>query len=141
MKAIVSETVRASPQFYDLDPMNIVWHGNYPRFFELARTALMRRIGYGYADMVSSGYAWPVIDMHVRYYRPLTLGLETDLTASITEWENRLKIQYLFRDATTGQKTTTGHTIQVAVEIATEEMLWTTPPILREKLVPFLSKN
>ena len=139
MKAIVSETTKACPQFYDLDPMNIVWHGNYPRFFELARTALLKKIGYGYNDMIVSGYAWPVIDMHIRYYRPLRLGRWIDISASITEWENRLKIEYLARDVESGQKTTKGHTIQVAVDIKTEAMLWQTPPILREKLTPYLS--
>ena len=138
MKAIVSETCRAVPQFYDLDPMNIVWHGNYPRFFELARTALLRRIGYGYDEMLASGYAWPVIDMHIRYYRPLRLGREIDITASVVEWENRLKIEYVARDVASGDKTTKGHTVQVAVDIATESMLWQTPPILKERLTPYL---
>jgi acyl-CoA thioester hydrolase len=138
MKVIVSETAKACPQFYDLDPMNIVWHGNYPRFFELARTALLKKIGYGYDDMIVSGYAWPVIDMHIRYYRPLRLGRWIDISASITEWENRLKIEYLARDVESGQKTTKGHTIQVAVDIKTEAMLWQTPPILKEKLTPYL---
>jgi acyl-CoA thioester hydrolase len=138
VKAIVSETARVCPQFYDIDPMNVVWHGNYPRFFELARTALLVKLGYGYDAMVASGYAWPVIDLHIRYYRPLRLGRWIDLTASITEWENRLKIEYVGRDAQDGKRTTKGHTVQVAVDIKTEAMLWQTPPVLKEKLAPFL---
>jgi acyl-CoA thioester hydrolase len=139
MKAVVSESVRACPQFYDLDPMNIVWHGNYPRFFELARTALMSRIGYGYEEMRASGYAWPVIDLHVRYFRPLRLNGWVEVTASVVEWENRLRIDYLLRDEVTGKKTTKGHTIQVAVDVRTEAMQWQTPAILHEKLMPFLA--
>ena len=139
MKAIVSASVRVCPQFYDLDPMNIVWHGNYPRFFELARTALMSKIGYGYDAMVSSGYAWPVIDMHLRYYRPMKLGHWVNLSASLTEWENRLKVEYRGIDELTGKKTTTGHTVQVALDIKTEEMQWQTPAVLREKISPFLA--
>jgi acyl-CoA thioester hydrolase len=138
MKAITSESIIAIPQFYDLDPMNIVWHGNYPRFFELARTALMKRIGYGYSEMVASGYAWPVIDMHIRYYRPLTLAAQIEVTAGITEWENRLRVEYVLRNVETGRKMTTGHTLQVAVEIKTEKMLWETPPAFRQVLTPYL---
>ena len=138
MKAIVSETAKACPQFYDLDPMNVVWHGNYPRFFELARTALMTRIGYGYDAMIASGYARPIVDMHVRYSPRLRLGRWVDVTASITEWENRLKIEYVLRDAQSGERTTKGQTVQVAVDIKSEAMLWQTPPILKEKLAPFL---
>lgn len=139
MKAIVTETVRAKPQFYDLDPLNIVWHGNYPKFFELARSALMNRIGYGYGEMVASGYAWPIVDMHIRYYRPLRLSSSIEIVAGISEWENRLKVDYLLRDAASKQKTTKGHTIQVAVDIKTERMLWQTPEILQEKLRPYMS--
>jgi hypothetical protein len=50
-------------QFYDLDPMQVVWHGNYARYFEQARCALLDSIGYNYPEMKASGYAWPVIDM------------------------------------------------------------------------------
>jgi acyl-CoA thioester hydrolase len=139
MKVIVSETAKACPQFYDLDPMNIVWHGNYPRYFELARTALLAKIGYGYDAMLASGYAWPIIDMHIRYYRPLRLGKWVDVTASIVEWENRLKMEYLVRDTETGGRMTKGHTVQVAVDVKSEQMLWQTPDILKEKLSPYLS--
>jgi acyl-CoA thioester hydrolase len=31
-----AETV-ITVNFYDLDPMNVVWHGNYPRFLEQGR--------------------------------------------------------------------------------------------------------
>ena len=137
-RVIVSETTAVYPQFYDLDPLNIVWHGNYPRFFELARTSLMTKIGYGYDAMVESGYAWPIIDMHIRYYRPLRLNRRIDFTASISEWENRLKIDYLARDNENGQKMTKGHTVQVAVDIKTQSMLWKSPDILREKLRDYL---
>src|SRR5215472_8146412 len=106
MKAIVSETTKACPQFYDLDPMNIVWHGNYPRFFEVARTALLERIGYSYDAMVQSGYAWPIVDMHIRYYRPLRPARCVDGTASSTEEENGIKIKYDKQDTESGHKTT-----------------------------------
>ncbi|MEQ8266971.1 MAG: acyl-CoA thioesterase [Parvibaculum sp.] len=138
MKAIVTATAPVEVHFHDLDPMNIVWHGNYARFFELGRSALLGKIGYGYAAMKASGFAWPVIDMHIRYYRPLMLGQRAEIVAGIVEWENRLKIDYLIRDAQSGQKITRGHTVHVALDIATEEMQWETPAILREKLASWL---
>tara|TARA_R110000824_G_scaffold390760_14_gene587883 strand:+ start:2474 stop:2893 length:420 start_codon:yes stop_codon:yes gene_type:complete len=139
LKALVTETARISAQFYDLDPMNIVWHGNYAKFFEIGRCALLAKIGYDYRAMEASGFAWPVIDMHVRYYRSLLLGQEAEVVAGIKEWENQLKISYLIRDLETGKRITTGHTTHVALDMTSKEMLWETPPILREKLSPFLS--
>lgn len=139
MKAIVTASALFDIHFYDLDPMNIVWHGNYAKYFELGRVALLTRIGYGYGAMKASGYAWPVIDMHIRYYRPLELGQQAEVVAGVVEWENRLKIDYLIRDPQSGRKITRGHTVHVALDIETKEMQWETPPVLREKLAPWLA--
>lgn len=137
-KAIIEATATIEARFFDLDPLNIVWHGNYPRFFEIARCALMERIGYGYEEMRASGYVWPVVDMHMRFYRPMRLNRPASITASLREWESRMKIAYLIVDPDTKKKITRGHTVQVALDIRTEEMQWATPPVLREKLAPFL---
>jgi len=61
-------------QFYDLDPMEIVWHGRYVEYLENARCALFDQIGYNYPAMKQSGYAWPIIDLHLRYAHPATFG-------------------------------------------------------------------
>ena len=138
MKALVTASTQIEVQFYDLDPMNIVWHGNYARYFEIGRCALLAKIHYTYADMLESGFAWPVIDMNLRYYRPLVLGQTAEIISGITEWENRLKIIYLIKDITTGRQITKGHTVHVALDVETKEMQWETPPILRERLSPYL---
>ena len=141
MKAIISASAEATPQFYDLDPMNIVWHGNYPRFLELGRVAVMKRIGYNYEEMVESGFAWPFIDLRMRYARPMRLDKTVKITAGIVEWENALRITYLIQDAETGERVMRASSSQVALRIGTQEMLWVTPPVLREKLAPFLPRS
>jgi len=141
MKAIVSASAEATPQFYDLDPMNIVWHGHYPRFLELGRVAVMKRIGYNYEEMVESGFAWPIIDLRMRYARPMRLDKTVKITAGIVEWENALKISYSITDVETGQRVMRASTSQVALPIGTQDMLWVTPPVLYEKLAPFLPRS
>lgn len=84
--------ITLSAAFHDLDPMNVVWHGNYVRYFEQARCALLARYHYDYPAMRDSGYAWPVVDMRVKYVGPLTYGQSFIVRATIVEWENRLKI-------------------------------------------------
>ena len=141
MKAIVTARTTAKPQFYDIDSMNIVWHGYYPKFMELGRVAILDKIDYGYDAMVASGYGWPIIDMRFRYARPMRLHQEIEIVAGIVEWENRLKIDYEFKDLKTGQRLNRCSSVQVAVEIETETMLWETPPVLRERLAPWLSAS
>lgn len=126
--------VELTVQFYDLDPMEIVWHGNYAKYFELARCAVLDQIKYNYAEMKASGYAWPVIDLHVRYLQPLTFQQVIVVRAEIVEWEHWLKIDYAVRDKTTGMRLTKGSTRQVAVELSTKLMSLQSPPILLERM-------
>jgi acyl-CoA thioester hydrolase len=120
--------------FFDLDPMAIVWHGHYVKYLEIARGALLDTIDYNYTAMRASGYVWPVIDMHLRYIAPATYGQRLKLRAEIVEWENRLKIAYLIRDAVTGRRLSRATTTQVAIAVATQEMCFVSPAILFEKL-------
>lgn len=129
-----SAEIELQVQFFDLDPMNIVWHGNYVKYLEQARCALLESIGYNYPDMKASGYMWPIIDMHLRYIGPAAFGQTIRARAAIVEWENRLKIDYLITDAQTGKRLTRATTTQVAVSIDTGEMCFVSPPVLFEKL-------
>ncbi|HEX8611813.1 MAG TPA: thioesterase family protein [Telluria sp.] len=121
-------------QFFDLDPMQIVWHGNYVKYLEVARCALLDKIDYNYEQMKASGFAWPVIDMNLRYIGPAVFGQRLILRAEIVEYENRLKIDYLITDAASGKRLNRASTTQVAVDIASGEMCFMSPPVLFEKL-------
>lgn len=122
------------PAFFDVDPMAVVWHGHYVRYFELARQALMERFGYSYLEMRDSGFMWPVVDLRLKYVKSAVLGQRLIVRAEITEWENRLKVDYRITDAASGEKLTVGHTIQVAVAMNTNELQYVCPPVLWEKL-------
>ena len=120
--------------FYDLDSVNIVWHGNYPKYFELARCALLEKFDYGYDAMRASGYIWPIIDLQIRYIKPLTFKQRISVNAVLKEWEYRIKIEYVIRDALTHTRLTRGTTTQEAVDMKTRELCLMSPPILIERL-------
>lgn len=128
------EEITLAPAFHDCDPMQVVWHGNYFKYFEIARCALLQRYGYDYPQMQESGYLWPVVDARVKYVRPLHFQQQVRVRASIVEWENRLKIAYEIFDAGSGERLTRAHTVQVAVDAASGEMQYLCPPILWQKL-------
>ena len=44
-KSYVSAEVEIEIPFHDVDSMKIVWHGNYAKYFEIARCALFESIG------------------------------------------------------------------------------------------------
>jgi acyl-CoA thioester hydrolase len=126
--------VEMQVQFFDLDPMEIVWHGRYVKYLEVVRCALLDKIDYNYVQMKASGFSWPVIDMHLRYVAPATFGQRLKLRADIVEWENRLKIDYLITDADSGKRLNRASTVQVAVEMASGAMCFVSPPVLFDKL-------
>lgn len=129
-----SAEVEITVQFYDLDPLEIVWHGNYAKYFEQARCALLDQIQYNYAEMKASGFAWPVIDMQVRYMQPLTFNQVVIVRAEIVEWEHWLKLDYAIRDKKTDMRLSKGATRQVAVDLSTKLMCLQSPPVLFERL-------
>jgi acyl-CoA thioester hydrolase len=87
-------------------------------------------MGYGYAAMRDSGYAWPVIDLQLRYMHPAVFGQKLAVRAELVEWENRLKIHYLIQDAETGARLTRASSVQVAVSMSSRAMQLSSPDCL-----------
>ena len=136
---VLQAEVEVLVPFFDVDSMDVVWHGHYIKYFEVARCALLERIGHNYTQMRDAGYAWPIIDVQLRYIRGARFNQRIVVRADLLEWENRLKINYLITDAETGERMTRGSTVQVAVEIASREMLLASPPVFVEAVERALS--
>lgn len=130
----LSETVTIEVPFHDVDMMEVAWHGHYAKYFEIARCALLDRVAYNYREMKASGYAWPVVDLQIKYVRPARFGQKIDVTCSVSEYENRLVLNYMIKDQASGQKLTKGKTTMVAVDIHSGELQLVSPPVLLEKL-------
>lgn len=125
--------------FFDVDTMNVVWHGHYVKYLEVARCALLDRIGHNYDAMVASGYAWPVIDLQLRYVRGAVFGQKLNVRANLVEWENRLKINYLISDVKTGERLTRASSVQVAVDMSSREMQLASPKIFTDAVERMLA--
>ncbi|MGH8519535.1 MAG: acyl-CoA thioesterase [Panacagrimonas sp.] len=120
--------------FHDLDPIGIVWHGHFAKYFELARCALLKTFDYNYDRMLESGYAWPLIDLHARYVKSAVFAQNLRVRATLVEWEYRLRITYLVTDAASGVRICKGRSDQVAMDFRTGEMCLRSPDVLFERL-------
>lgn len=136
--ALLSAHAIVDVPFQDCDPMQVVWHGNYARYLEEARRELLRKIDYDYLQMHDSGFAWPIIDMRLKYVGSAVFSQEIRIDAYLKEYESRLKIDYVISDVKTEKKLTKAYTIQVAVCINSKEMQFESPAIFLEKLKPWL---
>ena len=125
--------------FFDVDSMHVVWHGHYIKYLEVARCALLDKIGHNYSAMSESGYAWPVIDLQLRYVRAAVFGQKLNVRANLVEWENRLKINYLISDAQTGERLTRAVSVQVAVDMNNREMQLASPKVFTDAVERMLA--
>ena len=131
---MIEAEVEIEVPFHDIDVMGVAWHGHYIKYLEIARCALLEKIDYNYPQMKASGFAWPVIEVRIRYPRPLYFQQKVRVKARVDEWENRLKVSYLIEDLKTGQRLTKAHTVQVALDMESGEMLFASPDVLLQKL-------
>jgi len=130
----LSHEIEVVPAFHDIDSMDVVWHGHYVKYLELARCALLDKFDYGYTRMRESGYAWPIVDLRMKYSGPASFDQPLVVRAEIVEWESRLKMDYTIRDARTGKRIHRATSIQVAVDMATSQMQYVCPRVLWDRL-------
>jgi acyl-CoA thioester hydrolase len=110
-------TVRFTVPFADVDAMQVVWHGNYFKYFDLARDQLFRDAGIDLYRAVEDGVVFPVTRTQTKHIRPLRFRDEVDCTATLIESECRLVVDFEMRLAS-GTLCAKGRTEQVAVRLA-----------------------
>jgi acyl-CoA thioester hydrolase len=72
-------TVRV--RYAETDKMGVVYYANYFVWFEVARTDLLRTMGWSYREMEQAGVSLPVIEAHCDYHRPARYDDELDVRA------------------------------------------------------------
>lgn len=141
MSNVLSFAIDKQVPFYDVDAYKIVWHGHYPKYFEEARCALLEKIGCTYEDMQDWGYFFPVIDLNVKYVKPLLYKQKVQINASIKEWHNKLVINYLITDKENGERLTKGITTQVAISMPDHITQYESPVQLIDKIEGLLKND
>jgi acyl-CoA thioester hydrolase len=134
MQSSVTTEIEFNVEFYDVDSMRIVWHGNYLKYFEKARCALLEKIGYNYSDMEESGWAFPVTGISLKYVNSLHFRDRVRARAILTEYENCIKIKYELYNAETGQICTKGDSTQMAINMVTGESSMVCPSVFTDKV-------
>ncbi len=98
-------------KYYETDKMGIVHHSNYIRWFEEARSDLMRQMGIGYEEMEGHGIISPVLSLTCEYKSMTRFG-DTVLIIPILKSYNGIKmtIEYSVTDKETGKLRCVGET-------------------------------
>ena len=128
MAQSVSTSVTLKVPYYDVDPMQIVWHGNYLKYFEAARRALFGKCGvdlYRYVD--ETRYVFPVVRSVVKHIWPLRFDDEFICTAVLREARVRIILDFEIKLISNGKVCAKGWTEQVALRLPEMEMVFQIP--------------
>lgn len=121
--------------FHDLDPMQIVWHGNYLKYFDTARESLFRSLGVDLYDFFrETGYLFPVIRSTVKYIEPLRYHDTFTCSATLMEITHKLVVDFEIRRTGTHTICTKGRGEQAAVKHPEMELCFEIPEIFRQRL-------
>ena len=118
--------------FFDLDPMQIVWHANYLNYFEIARAALFENNGVDlYSFYGRDKIIFPIIKTSTKHIFPLRHRDEIVCKATIVDAYVKLVVDFEIRKAEDGKICARGRTEQVAVKTPEMEILFSIPEEIR----------
>jgi acyl-CoA thioester hydrolase len=121
--------------FHDLDPMHIVWHGNYLKYFDQARFALFRNVGIDlYEYYQKTGTLFPITKTSTKHIIPLVYGDQVGCRATVVDAGVKIVIDFAIRRMPSGEICTKGRSEQVAVKAPEMIMMFEIPADIRQAL-------
>ena len=129
MEEVVLQAETIVPvRFNEVDSMHIVWHGVYATYFELAREAFGDKYNVNYLAIYDKGYFTPLVELNIRYRRPLIYGSKARIVITFKNTETaKIIFEYKIFDAETGVLAATGSTVQVFTNAKTQKLEWLAP--------------
>ena len=128
----LSETVQLRVRFSETDPLGIVWHGNYIKYFEEGREAFGRKYGISYLEVERHGFATPIVKSVCEHKKMVQYGeqLRVETHYMLTSVAKLVFQYFLYNEA--DELVCTGETVQVFTSLA-DNSLALYPPSFYEK--------
>lgn len=120
-------------RFNEADPLGIVWHGHYIRYFEDAREAFGKKYGIGYMDFFKHNLVVPIVHAECNYKKTLKFGDSVRVEATYTPTEAaKIVFTYQLFNTRTNDLVSTGTTTQVFLDKDSQTLLLNNPPFFEE---------
>jgi acyl-CoA thioester hydrolase len=137
VKPPLSCEIEGRVAFYEVDPLQIVWHGNYFNYFELARQTLLARRD---VDLYEYGkhtqFFFPIIRTATTHYSPLRYGDIFICLATLAEARTKIVVDFEVSVKNQSRICAKGRTEQVAVKMPEMELQIFIPEKIRNALLP-----
>ncbi|MDF1592219.1 MAG: thioesterase family protein [Desulfobacterales bacterium] len=121
--------------FHDLDPLQMVWHGNYLKYFDIARSALFVQGGVDLFDYFkTTQYLFPLTKTSTKYIASLRYLDEFKVIATVVEAQYKIVMDFEIRLIKNNQICARGRSEQVAVRHPDMEIMFEIPGDIRAAL-------
>jgi acyl-CoA thioester hydrolase len=127
-------------RYAETDQMDVVYHGNYAQYFEVARAEAIRGLGFTYKDMESMGTYMPLVELHCKFLRPAHYDDLLTVRVELRELPSDHRIEFhheVFNEK--GKLLTIGKVVLYFIQAGTHEKT-TMPEYLRIKLSPYFNR-
>jgi len=130
-----SHETQLTVPFYDLDPMRMVWHGNYLKYFDTTRAELFYAAGFDPLKYFKkTNYLFPITKTSTKHIVSLRYRDEFKCKATVVEAEYKIVIDFNIRLEKDNQLCARGRSEQVAVKYPDMEILFEIPDDIRKIL-------
>ncbi|MBP7684907.1 MAG: acyl-CoA thioesterase [Deltaproteobacteria bacterium] len=123
-------SVELEVPFHDVDSLQIVWHGHYYKYLEIARTALMRHVGLDNHEIMRMGHGLVMGETQCKHTGVLRYGDRVRVDAWFKDYTQRLCIAYEVRNLTSGKRAARARTVLVTLNSRGELNLATPPDMI-----------
>lgn len=125
----MTDTITFDVKFSEADPLGIVWHGHYIRYFEDGREAFGKKHGISYLNFFDQGVVVPVVNVECSYKRSLRYGDTVTVETTFVPAEAaKVIFKYRLINAATKELVATGTSVQVFLDKKDSVLLLTNPP-------------
>jgi acyl-CoA thioester hydrolase len=129
MKKELSSRTEIQVRFNEADPLGIVWHGHYIRYFEDGREAFGAIYDLKYLDVYKMGFVTPVVNVQCDFKKSLRYGDTVRVeTKYIPTEAAKLKFTYRLFNTATGDLVATGSSVQVFLSKEDSLLQLSNPP-------------
>ncbi len=128
MRKNLTESLELSVKFNEADPLGIVWHGHYIRYFEDGREDFGIKHGLSYLEVFNQGFVTPIVSIQCDYKRPLKYGDRLIIKSTFIQCDAaKIKFNYNILNAQTLEQVAIGSSIQVFLNKITMTLQLTNP--------------
>ena len=118
---VLRDSIIITTRFSDTDAMQVIWHGNYLKYFEDGRESFGARFGLKYLDIYLQGFTAPIVHLDIDFKKSVSFNHPVRVEVTFEDSPAaKIIFDYEIYNCETEELIVTGKTIQVFLNLGGE---------------------